>query len=44
MANVGSNKQISYTILPGKGLDAEVTADVKDFEMDAVTINGVKKI
>ncbi len=25
LANVGSNKQISYTILPGKGLDAEVT-------------------
>lgn len=42
LANVGSDKQISYTILPGKGLDAEVTADVEDFEMDAVTINGVK--
>ena len=42
LANVGSDKQISYTILPGKGLDAEVTADVKDFKMDAVTINGVK--
>lgn len=35
LANVGSSKQISYTLLPGKGLDAELTADVKDFEMDA---------
>lgn len=42
LANVGSSKQISYTVLPGKGLDAEVTADVKDFEMDAVAINAVK--
>lgn len=42
LANVGADKQISYTVLPGKGLDAEVTADVKDFEMDAVSINAVK--
>lgn len=42
LANVGSSKQISYTVLPGKGLDAEITADVKDFEMDAVAINAVK--
>ncbi len=42
LANVGSNKQISYTILPGKGLDADVSADVRDFEMDAISINGVK--
>ena len=42
LANVGADKQISYTVLPGKGLDAEITADVVDFEMDAVAINGVK--
>lgn len=42
LANVGANKQISYTVLPGKGLEAEVSADVTDFEMDAITINGVK--
>ena len=42
MANVGANKQISYTVLPGKGLAADITADVKDFEMDAIAINGVK--
>lgn len=41
-ANVGSDKQISYTILPNKGIDASITADVRDFEMDAVSINGVK--
>lgn len=41
LANVGSDKQISYTVLPGKGLDAEITADVTDFEMDAISINGV---
>ncbi len=42
LANVGSDKQISYTVLPGKGLDAQISADVTDFEMDAVSINGVK--
>lgn len=42
LANVGADKQISYTILPGKGLDASVTTDVTDFEMDAAQINGVK--
>lgn len=42
LANVGADKQISYTVLPGKGLDAQISADVTDFEMDAVTINGVK--
>lgn len=41
-ANVGSDKQLSYTILPGKGLDATISADVTDFEMDAITINGIK--
>lgn len=42
LANVGSDKQISYTVLPGKGLDAEINADVTDFEMDAVSVNGVQ--
>lgn len=42
MANVGSDKQLSYTVLPGRGLDAYIRADVSNFEMDAVTINGVQ--
>ena len=42
IANVGSDKQISYTVLPGKGLNASVTADVEDFDMEAASVNGVK--
>ncbi|MGN1388818.1 MAG: hypothetical protein ACI4WR_04155 [Bulleidia sp.] len=42
IANAGSDKQISYIILPGKGIDAVIYADVTDFELDAVTINGVR--
>jgi len=42
IADVGSDKQLTYTILPGKGIDTVFSADVKDFEMDAATINGVK--
>lgn len=41
-ANIGSSKQLSYTILPGKGIDASITANVKDFEMPFASINGVK--
>ncbi len=41
IANVGSDKQLTYTILPGKGIDTLIKANVTDFEMDAVSINGV---
>ena len=41
LANTGSKKQISYTMLPGKGIDTAITSDVTDFEMEAVSINGV---
>ena len=41
IANVGSNKQLSFTVLPGKGLDTEITADVHDFKMDAISINAI---
>ena len=42
VANVGSSKQLTYTILPGKGIDTSIKTDVTDFEMDAVAINGVR--
>lgn len=42
VANVGNNKQLSYTILPGKGIDTVISADVKDFEMSSVSINAVR--
>lgn len=42
IANIGSDKQITYTIMPGKGADITVTADVADFEMDEISINGIK--
>lgn len=42
IANVGSDKQLSYIIMPGEGADLTITADVTDFEMDAISINGTK--
>jgi putative membrane protein len=42
VAEAGSKKQLTYTVLPGNGIDITVTADVRDFEMDAVSINGIK--
>ena len=40
-ANVGKNKQLTYTILPGKEEDILITADVQNFEMPSIAINGV---
>lgn len=42
IANVGSDKQLSYIILPNKGKEIIIKADVKDFEMSSMAINGVK--
>ena len=42
VANVGSDRQLTYTILPNKGADIEITAKVSDFEMSAIAINGIK--
>ena len=41
LANVGRNKQISYTLLPGKEKDITISAKVRDFEMDGISINGL---
>ncbi len=40
-ANVGRDKQITYTVLPGLGLDADITADVTDFETEGISVNGI---
>lgn len=42
IAEVGANKQIAYTSLPNKGLNTTISATVKDFEMDAISINAIK--
>lgn len=42
IANVGSKKQLSYIVLPGKGANLSITAKVQDFEMDEIQINGTK--
>lgn len=42
MANVGSKKQMTFTILPGKGANVSVTAKVRDFAFDGISINAVK--
>lgn len=42
IAEAGGKKQITWTVLPGKGADLAVTANVRDFVMDPITINGIK--
>lgn len=41
VANVGSKKQLTYTVLPGEGLETTISADATDFEMSGVSINGI---
>lgn len=41
VANVGGDKQLTYTVLPGRGLDTQITARVTDFEMEGISLNGV---
>lgn len=41
VANVGAKKQLSYLVLPGKGIDTSITAEVESFEMPEVSVNGV---
>lgn len=42
IAEAGSKKQLTYTVLPGNGIDIAVTANVHDFEMEPITINGIR--
>lgn len=42
IANVGGDKQITYTILPNTEKDITVSANVTDFEMDAIALNGIR--
>jgi putative membrane protein len=41
IANAGKEKQIVFTVLPGRKADLSVTANVTNFEMDGISINGV---
>lgn len=40
-ANVGADKQLTYTILPGSEKHISIQSDVTDFEMDGISINGI---
>lgn len=41
LANAGKYKQAAFTILPGKEKDISITADVTDFRMPGISINGI---
>ena len=42
IAEAGRNKQLSFTVLPGEGAKLQVTASVHDFEMEPISINGIR--
>lgn len=42
VANVGSDKQLTFLVLPGQETELTVSADVTDFSMDPISINGVR--
>lgn len=41
-ANVGTSRQLSYIVLPNTEKTILISADATDFEMDAISINGVQ--
>lgn len=42
IAEAGNKKQLTCILLPGKGAEIAVTADIRDFEMEPILINGIK--
>lgn len=42
LANVGASRQMSYIVLPNTEKTILISADATDFEMDAISINGVR--
>ncbi len=42
IASVGSQRQIVFTLLPGQTSEVEVAADVTNFTMPAITLNGIQ--
>jgi putative membrane protein len=42
VADNGNTKQFSYIVLPGENGSIELTADVTDFEMDPITLAGIR--
>ena len=41
-ANVGTSRQLSYIVLPNTEKSILISTDAADFEMDAISINGVR--
>lgn len=41
LANAGKNKQVNFTILPGKGGDIGISTNVVDFEMEGISVNAI---
>ncbi len=43
-AEAAGSRQLSYIVMPGKNADISITADVINFEMDPITLNGIKMV
>lgn len=42
IANVGKDKQLTYIVFPNETKTLEINADITEFEMQAIAINGIK--
>lgn len=42
IANAGKNRQLTYMILPGSEKEISIKCSVVDFEMDRISVNGVR--
>lgn len=44
IADAGSDRRITYTVMPGQNADISLYADVENFEMDAISIAGASAV
>lgn len=42
IVNAGGDKQLIYTALPGRGMEATIRAEVSDAELERIAINGIR--
>lgn len=42
VANAGGKVQATFTVLPGKEKQLKISADVTDFELEPITVNGIR--
>ncbi len=44
ISDAGKNEQVTFVVSPGSDGDFKITAEVENFELDSITLNGVQQV